>query len=62
MKRFLSKICHLEFSILSFAKFTIFAKNLKKKSCFIIFIDDLTLCCQWYTVTFSFLTMLYAFL
>ena len=33
-----------------------------RKSCFIIFIDVWPLRYQWYTVTFTFLTMLYALL
>ena len=53
-KVFLSKIWHLNFLYLSFAKFTIFAIRFKNKSCFIIFIDVWPLCYQWCTVTFLF--------
>ena len=39
-----------------------FCRKIKKKTCFITFIDVWTLCYQWDTVMFSFLTMLYALL
>ena len=50
-----------KFSFSSFAKFAIFAKNFKK-SCFILFIDVWSLCCQWYKVIVPFFTKLYALL
>ena len=53
---------HLKFSYLSFAEFAIFAIFKIFIFFLIIFIGARPLCFQWYTVTFSVLTRLYAFL